>query len=84
MSLSVYNEKGWICIAMHDPAGRRGLWYRLNKDGLLEFRAGREGDDAYVAIPIKKVIQADLKSVFEYARYAFELGEEAMKFEEQE
>jgi len=30
---------------MHDPAGRRGIWYRV-QDGVLEVRGGRRGDDA--------------------------------------
>lgn len=83
MSLEVYNEEGWICVAMHDPDGRRGLWYRLNKNGLLEFRAGREGDDAYVAIFDARASVPAMINVFECARYAFEMDEEAMNSEEQ-
>jgi len=36
---------GWRCASMHDPAGRRGIWYRV-QDGVLEVRGGRRGDDA--------------------------------------
>lgn len=48
----------WELVAMHDPAGRRGVWYReshaLPGDPLtprvIEVCAGREGDDEYVRI----------------------------------
>jgi len=36
---------------MHDPSGRRGIWFRLLLDGQLEIRAGREGDDAACFVP---------------------------------
>lgn len=43
-------EPGWICISMHDPAGRRGLWFRRTSDGGVELCAGREGDDAWAKV----------------------------------
>lgn len=48
-------KPGWVTIAMHDPAGRRGVWMRLT--GLvLDVCAGREGDDwhAQITLPDEK------------------------------
>lgn len=44
-------ETNWTLAAMHDPAGRRGIWYReTRREGRLvaiEVCGGREGDDYY-------------------------------------
>jgi hypothetical protein len=43
-------ETAWRCVSMHDPAGRRGVWYQ-RVGSTLEVRGGREGDDAvYIAL----------------------------------
>lgn len=67
------NEKGWQLIAMHDPAGRRGVWIRFGEDGPIEFCAGREGDDAYACVTGST---NDLKEVLEYGIWAFDMAEE--------
>ena len=35
---------------MHDPDGRRGIWFAEHEDKLV-VRGGREGDDAWAEIP---------------------------------
>lgn len=42
---------GWQCCSLHDPAKRRGIWWRMTECGLLEIVAGREGDDATALVP---------------------------------
>ena len=32
---------------MHDPSGRRGIWFRLH-EGVFQLRSGREGDDGAI------------------------------------
>lgn len=49
----------WRCCSMHDPSGRRGVWYRTLPDGRLEIRAGREGDDACSFIPAELAESVD-------------------------
>ena len=40
-------HNNWRCVSMHDPDGRRGVWYQWDKATLtLTVRGGREGDDA--------------------------------------
>lgn len=86
--MSSLEKAGWKCIAMHDPAGRRGVWYRTTpRDvrtdqkiqepvGTIEMCAGREGDDAYVIIAVGTVMDErkmyDLLSLLEYGLYARE------------
>lgn len=45
----------WSCCSFHDESGRRGIWYRLTKDG-VELCAGREGDDDHVLITVGDVV----------------------------
>ena len=59
-------EPGWIMLAMHDGAGRRGLWMRVG-EGKVEFCAGREGDDAYVSVYAGPRLLADFRGVLGYA-----------------
>lgn len=61
----------WTCISMHDPDGRRGVWYRVS-DGYLEVRGGREGDDAWAKIPVAGIPDdelAELVSAFDYGHW---------------
>lgn len=56
-----YEQPGWELCAMHDPAGRRGLWARFSSGpdsipSVIEICAGREGDDAYVRIEQGKAL----------------------------
>ena len=45
------SKPGWNLVAMHDPAGRRGIWMRHNEDKqTVEICAGREGDDMYIKL----------------------------------
>lgn len=48
-SSSAPSAPPWECVAMHDPACRRGVWYRATAT-TVEVRAGREGDDCYVSL----------------------------------
>lgn len=83
------DEPGWRCAAMHDPSGRRGLWYRDVRMGPepthlellhpgprvgVEVCAGREGDDAFVALAVGQTLAAaDVAALAEcLARAAFE------------
>lgn len=43
------------CCSMHDPAGRRGIWYTV-RDGVFYLCAGREGDDAEVSLKPGQVV----------------------------
>ena len=43
---------------MHDPAGRRGIWYR-ESPGVVELCAGRDGDDAYVRIAVGDTVSPE-------------------------
>lgn len=45
------SEQPWRCCSMHDPDGRRGVWFKVLPDGSLHVRAGREGDDASCTVP---------------------------------
>lgn len=57
MSLNRASEPGWECISMHDPSGRRGIWFRVsNQNSTIEICAGREGDDWYSKIEVGKTI----------------------------
>ena len=70
------------CIAMHDPARRRGLWLRVDTEhvGELAVRlfAGREGDDSYVELREESVLTSHtmrkLLDVLSDARFAFGEG----------
>ena len=80
------NESGWICVAMHDPQGRRGLWYRESGDEQIELCAGREGDDSYIRIDRGVLLLDDhtvpvmeaLRNLLADARFAFEEGRHRM------
>jgi hypothetical protein len=74
MNMARKDEPGWIPIAMHDPVGRRGLWYRLREGFVVELCSGREGEDAFARI--KYDPYSDLVQVLDYARYAYELAQE--------
>jgi hypothetical protein len=68
----------WQCIAMHDTAKRRGLWY-AEGSGVIYLRAGREGDDASSVIRKSAVGDREYKeflNVLETARYAIEMSGE--------
>lgn len=45
------SQPGWQCASMHDPAGRRGIWFRESA-GVVELCAGREGDDWYARLAV--------------------------------
>lgn len=57
-----------VLLAMHDPAGRRGLWYYEHHDLSIQLYAGREGRDATVTI----AGSPELRDVLDYARAAFD------------
>lgn len=40
---SIVHRGGWKCAAMHDPSGRRGIWYQERGD-ILAVQGGREGE----------------------------------------
>lgn len=72
------------CVAMHDPAKRRGLWFRVTDEGdghLIEFFAGREGDNDYFSVRTGEVFDerdtADALGVLASARWGYELGHES-------
>lgn len=45
-------DDSWRCCSMHDPSGRRGIWFRFQTNGKFEICAGREGDDAKVTLQV--------------------------------
>ncbi len=49
MNKPVENKK-WRCASMHDPNGRRGVWFKVEDDVLIVC-GGREGNDAWSEIP---------------------------------
>lgn len=53
------SQPGWQCASMHDPAGRRGIWFRRESPGAVEVCAGREGDDAYVRIAVGDTVSSE-------------------------
>ncbi len=64
------SEKGWRSAAMHDPAERRGIWFRVNEGTkerpylIVEVCGGREGDDDYVKFEVGKTLsQNDLNTI---------------------
>lgn len=55
----------WILVSMHDPAGRRGIWYRETlkapfEPGSLEVCAGREGDDEYIQLRVGETVTPEI------------------------
>jgi len=51
----------WTLIAMHDEAGRRGVWYRADIEpgsqvNTIELCAGREGGDDFVRLRIGETL----------------------------
>ena len=79
------NRGALTCVAMHDPAKRRGLWFRATEEGpgeyLIEFFAGREGDDDYFSLRTGDVFDerdtADALRLLASARWGYELGHES-------
>jgi len=69
------------CVAMHDPSGRRGLWFRTYRDGgetIVRLYAGREGDDASVKLRgLDPHTALQLLDVLSTARWGYELGHES-------
>lgn len=67
MTLNRASEPGWKCISMHDPSGRRGVWFRVNsQNSTIEICAGREGDDWYSKIEVGNIISInDIKNLAE-------------------
>ena len=57
----------WALCAMHDPSGRRGVWYRLFSGG-IEICAGREGDDAYYRIMLNDPAYAAVVDICNWLR----------------
>lgn len=67
---SVPRDK-WRCVSMHDPAGRRGVWFAVHNN-VLTVRGGREGDDAWAEIPrssLPKEEFDELVSALEYGAW---------------
>ena len=66
------NPDGWRCVAMHDSAYRRGVWFREDANSVT-IRAGREGDDACVKIAVgdkvTKQMLFDLIACLEYGAW---------------
>lgn len=69
------------CIAMHDPARRRGLWFRADDTAsgvVVSLFAGREGDDSSVTLyegdPLLPITMRQLLDVLSDARFAFGEG----------
>jgi len=74
------NGPGYRLLAMHDPAGRRGLWYRVVKTSpppgetalvqSVEICSGREGDDGHVVLKLDESLTPktlyDLLAALEY------------------
>lgn len=73
-----YRNTGWLLIAMHDPVGRRGVWARVDRtQGIMELCAGREGDDAYLKIPLDAWQLEEFATVVGYATWYIELEDDA-------
>ena len=69
------------CVAMHDPARRRGLWSRVDITAsgvVVTLFAGREGDDSCVTLhegdPLLPITMRQLLDVLSDARFAFGEG----------
>ncbi len=68
------NDAGMVCVSMHDPTGRRGIWYRTETTPTLctrtastypavtevEIVAGREGDDEAVTMRVGDTITLEM------------------------
>lgn len=58
------SARPWACCSMHDPAGRRGIWFRSDEAGPggavtdLEACSGREGDDCHVRLRAGQTLTA--------------------------
>ena len=72
-------DEGYVTCAMHDPAGRRGLWARATENA-IELCSGREGDDSYVCLREGDTLTAEtmqnLSEVLERAHDAWEAGKD--------
>jgi hypothetical protein len=69
------------CVAMHDPARRRGLWFRADDTAsgvVVSLFAGQEAGDSYVTLhegdPLLPVMMRQLLDVLSDARFAFGEG----------
>lgn len=69
------------CVAMHDPYGRRGLWFRADDTAsgvVVSLFAGREAGDSHVILhegdPLLPVTMRQLLEVLSDARFAFGEG----------
>jgi len=68
-----YLEPGWLRIGRIDKPLRRSLWIReSHRPEVIELRAGREGDDAYVRITPDNPQWHELSGVLTCARFAAE------------
>ena len=55
------------CCSMHDPTGRRGIWFRLPGGPTdftrIEICAGREGDDYHLTLAAGQILTT--RDIFE-------------------
>ena len=48
------------CASMHDPTGRRGVWFSVDQDyAWAEMWGGREGDDAHILLRAGETLTAE-------------------------
>ena len=70
------SEDGWIQLIPFDKSDRRSMWVRISKD-VIEFCAGREGDDSYVKLNLStqnnKNSLVSLKEVIDTGIYAYDI-----------
>ena len=63
----------WRCASMHDPSGRRGVWFTSIPGPSITVCAGREGDDATVTLKVGDVLTQEqvtgLLSCLEYGAW---------------
>jgi hypothetical protein len=85
-------EPGWQLAAMHDPAGRRGIWFRTARDpatgrvAVLEVCGGREGDDYYARFEVgANAARAEvdaLEGILDTSRWVLDDAEDLRKRED--
>ena len=71
---SIVCRDGWKCAAMHDPSGRRGIWYRTEgepgRPQQLVIGGGRDGDEYVVSLPFQGLGAIyTLKEILEVSRW---------------